>query len=107
MFLFWLQFMSNSYPPLLTPCLKYIARFKLLSVAHRFTYPDYFLQFPKNPEEWWEVAKDFQEKLNFPNCGDARDGKHVLITPPANSGSFHYNYTITLRWQCYRTFRIL
>lgn len=50
------------------------------------------LQFPKNTDEWLEVAQKFNDMWNFPNCGGAIDGKHVRITPPANCGSFYYNY---------------
>lgn len=49
-------------------------------------------QLPTNPQQWKDVAEVFQEQWNFPNCGGAIDGKHVRIVPPANSGSFYYNY---------------
>lgn len=39
-----------------------------------------------------EIAHQFHQRWNLPNCGGAIDGKHVRITPPANSGSFYYNY---------------
>ncbi|XP_018118360.1 protein ANTAGONIST OF LIKE HETEROCHROMATIN PROTEIN 1-like [Xenopus laevis] len=51
-----------------------------------------YLQFPSTPEEWLQVAKQFEDYWNFPNCGGAIDGKHVRINPPPNSGSYYYNY---------------
>lgn len=50
------------------------------------------LQFPKTEAEWKSIARDFDEKWNFPNCVAAVDGKHVQIIPPKNSGSYYYNY---------------
>ena len=47
---------------------------------------------PQNPEEWKEVAKEFNDKWNFPNCLGAVDGKHIRITPLPESGSFFWNY---------------
>lgn len=38
------------------------------------------------------VAEGFSNKWNFPNCIGAVDGKHILIRPPPDSGSFYYNY---------------
>ncbi|XP_077314623.1 uncharacterized protein LOC143934951 [Lithobates pipiens] len=51
-----------------------------------------YLKFPTNSQEWKDLAKEFQDMWNFPNCGGAIDGKHVRIIPPANSGSYYYNY---------------
>ena len=38
-------------------------------------------------EKWLLVAKEFEEKWQFPNCVGAIDGKHVPLINPFNSGS--------------------
>lgn len=38
------------------------------------------------------VAHGFKTRWNFPNCVGAIDGKHILIRPPPDSGSYFYNY---------------
>ncbi|KAG8227315.1 hypothetical protein J437_LFUL006756 [Ladona fulva] len=38
------------------------------------------------------IAKDFEEKWNFPNCISAVDGKHIRIFCPGKSGSQFFNY---------------
>ncbi|CAG2233049.1 unnamed protein product [Mytilus edulis] len=50
---------------------------------------------PSSSHEWLTIAKDFNEKWNFPNCLGAVDGKHVVIQAPNNSGSYFYNYKNT------------
>ncbi|XP_072275288.1 uncharacterized protein [Pyxicephalus adspersus] len=50
---------------------------------------DEYMKFPDTPEEWLAIASEFQDLWNFPNCGGAIDGKHVRITPPADSGSYY------------------
>jgi hypothetical protein len=52
----------------------------------------FHFQFPKTEEEWKCIAKDFDDKWNFPHCLGAVDGKHIQIIPPVNSGSYYYNY---------------
>lgn len=39
-----------------------------------------------------EIAKEFFDKWNFPNCLGAIDGKHVRVKCPSHSGSMFYNY---------------
>ena len=46
-------------------------------------------------EEWISIAQESTVKWNFNNCIGAMDGKHVLIKPPANSGSQYFNYKHT------------
>lgn len=47
---------------------------------------------PVTQEDWRNVANDFYEKWNFPNCIGALGGKHVRIQAPRNSGSQFFNY---------------
>ena len=42
---------------------------------------------PKTEQEWQGVTKLFAEYWNFSNCLWAIDGKHIVMTQPANSGS--------------------
>ena len=60
----------------------------------RVLAPDYF-RFPDTTEDWTEIADQFQEKWQFPNCLGALDGKHVRLQPPPKSGSRFYNYKHT------------
>ncbi len=43
-------------------------------------------------QDWVEIAKEFQERWNFPNCIGAIDGKHVVLQAPLNSGSLYFKY---------------
>lgn len=45
-----------------------------------------------NEEMWLNVADQFYEKTNFPNCVGAVDGKHIRIRAPNLSGSQYFNY---------------
>nr|XP_022903669.1 protein ANTAGONIST OF LIKE HETEROCHROMATIN PROTEIN 1-like [Onthophagus taurus] len=47
---------------------------------------------PLTKDNFREIAKDFEEKWNFPHCIGALDGKHVLIQAFPNSGSENFNY---------------
>jgi len=49
-------------------------------------------QIPQTEAEWKQVAEDFWQQWDFPNCIGALDGKHVHIQPPPNSGSTDFNH---------------
>nr|XP_042907821.1 uncharacterized protein LOC122271254 [Parasteatoda tepidariorum] len=39
-----------------------------------------YLDVPSTEEEWIAIAKEFEKKLNFPNCIGSLEGKHVLLS---------------------------
>lgn len=43
-------------------------------------------------QRWLKIAKQFQDRTQFPNCLGAVDGKHIRLKMPPNSGSNYYNY---------------
>lgn len=47
------------------------------------------IQVPSKEEEWRRIPQDL---TNFNNCIGAMDGKHILIKPPPNRGSYYFNY---------------
>ncbi len=50
------------------------------------------LKMPETPEEWEEVAKEFQNTWQYPNCLGSIDGKHCTVQCPGNSSSTFHNY---------------
>ena len=58
-----------------------------------YKYYFYFIiQVPKTEIEWKEIADNFETQWQFPYCIGALDGKHVIIRPPPNTGSYYFNY---------------
>nr|XP_042895075.1 uncharacterized protein LOC122268796 [Parasteatoda tepidariorum] len=51
-----------------------------------------YIQAPSTEEEWVAIAKEFEEKWNFPNCFDSLDGKHILMRHKRKYGSQLFNY---------------
>ena len=43
-------------------------------------------------EDWIRIEHEFNQCWQFPNCIGALDGKHVITTSPANTGSLYHNY---------------
>lgn len=43
-------------------------------------------------EDFKNIADNFWNKWQFPNCIGCIDGKHIRIRKPAKSGSMYYNY---------------
>ncbi|XP_070550575.1 uncharacterized protein [Ptychodera flava] len=54
-----------------------------------------YLTTSNTTEDWLNVAREFEQRWNFPHCIGALDGKHVVIRQPSNSGSTYYNYKHT------------
>ena len=52
----------------------------------------HYMTSPQPRKDWENIAREFEEKWNFPNCLGALDGKHVCIECPKNVGSAYYNY---------------
>ena len=50
---------------------------------------------PPTTNDWIRIENEFRELWNFPNCIGVLDGKHVVITSPAKSGSLFFNYKST------------
>jgi len=53
---------------------------------------DDHLACPQSELEWLNIAKQFQDRWQLPNCLGAGDGKHIRLLCPSNSGSEYYNY---------------
>lgn len=54
-----------------------------------------YLKPPSSEDDWQNIAKEFQDQWNFPNCIGSLDGKHINIQAPAKSGSQFFNYKKT------------
>ncbi|XP_065084914.1 uncharacterized protein LOC135707109 [Ochlerotatus camptorhynchus] len=47
---------------------------------------------PTTEQCFKQIAQDYWEMWNFPNCIGSIDGKHIRIRCPSNSGTMFYNY---------------
>lgn len=56
-----------------------------------------YLHMPNNAEKWKRIAKEFEQRWDFPHALGALDDKHVVIQAPARSGSIFFNYKKTHR----------
>ena len=59
---------------------------------HSHIYFHTYIQVPSTEVEWACVSELFRDKWNCFNCIGALDGKHIVIRPPANTGSYYFNY---------------
>ena len=47
---------------------------------------------PPDKDKWLDIANDFFDTWNFPNCLGAIDGKHIMLRAPPKSGTMYRNY---------------
>ena len=56
------------------------------------SFMEEYMSLPDSKEKWLSLAKEFEEKWQFPNCVRAIGGKHAALIDPFNSGSTYFNY---------------
>ncbi|CAH1968364.1 unnamed protein product [Acanthoscelides obtectus] len=44
-------------------------------------------------DSWLNIATQFYDRTDFPNCIGAVDGKHIRLKKPDKTGTEFYNYT--------------
>ena len=54
-----------------------------------------FIEFLQPREEWLEIFRKFEQRVNYSHSLGAIDGKHLRILKPNNGGSYFYNYKRT------------
>ena len=59
-----------------------------------------YLKTPSTNEGWMPVAREFQEKWQFPNAVGTTDGKHFVIIPPLTVAPFITTINILTRLCC-------
>ena len=55
-------------------------------------YKNKCLAIPTTPEEWHQIAAEFERRWTMPHTLGALDCKHVAIKKPAGSGSLYHDY---------------
>jgi len=58
----------------------------------------------RDKNDWIRTADKFYERIHFPNCIAANDGKHIRMRKPNESGSQFFNYKyyfsmVLMLWQ--------
>ncbi|KAK2548005.1 hypothetical protein P5673_031888 [Acropora cervicornis] len=66
------------------PAISYIVTEVLVCEAIPKKLGPSYLKVPSSEQEWIQIAKQFKEKWNFPNCPGTIDGKHITLQPPPN-----------------------
>ncbi|XP_067208135.1 putative nuclease HARBI1 isoform X1 [Linepithema humile] len=51
-----------------------------------------YLKTPSTIEEWTEIANNYFQLWNVPNCIGSMDGRHIEFKVPLTDGSLYYNY---------------